>query len=434
MAQPGCARRAARPGSSQTVQGGRNAVRGRGSAVTRAGSRGGQARKVPRPLPATVWVLGVVSLMMDVASEMIHSLLPLFLVGPLGVGVSAVGVIEGVSESSALLVKLGAGAWSDRLSRRKGLVVLGYGLAAMSKPAFALAHGAGAVFAARWVDRVGKGLRDAPRDALVADLVPSARRGAAFGLRQALDTGGAVLGPLLAAALMASNGGDFRAVFWLAAVPAAMSVGCLVVGVQEPPRRREGGPARRPPPGGVNRLGAACWAVVGLGALVALARFSQAFLVLRAQQLGVTAASVPLALVAMNGVYALTAYPFGRLADRGRRTWLLAGGLAALVAADVALAFAPGWSWLGAGVALWGLHLGMTQGLLAAMVADAAPEALRGTAFGLFNLATGVASLAASVLAGVLWDRLGPAVPFIGGAAFAASALLALAPMIRRAS
>ena len=381
----------------------------------------------PPPLPRAIWVLGFVSLLMDVSSEMIHSLLPLFLVGTLGISVLVVGLIEGVAEATALIVKVFSGVLSDRWQRRKGLAVLGYGLGALTKPAFALAQGAGLVVAARFVDRIGKGIRGAPRDALVADLAPPAQRGAAYGLRQSLDTVGAFLGPLLATVLMLLFLGDFRAVFWIAVLPAVLSVALLMVGVREPePATRPArvNPIRRE---ALRRLDAAYWGVVAIGAVFTLARFSEAFLVLRAEQLGVAATFVPLVMVAMNAVYALSAYPFGRLADTLPHGRLLALGLAVLVLADLVLAWAPGWPGLLAGVALWGLHMGMTQGLLAAMVADTAPDDLRGTAFGLFHLVSGVALLLASTVAGLLWQQWGSRATFLAGAAFALAALAALA-------
>ena len=387
----------------------------------------------PRPaLPAGVWVLGFVSLLMDVSSEMIHSLLPLFLVGTLGLSVLAVGVIEGIAEATALIVKVFSGALSDGLGRRKGLAVLGYAMGALSKPVFALATGAGLVVAARFVDRVGKGIRGAPRDALLADITPPAIRGAAFGLRQSLDTVGAFLGPLLATALMLLWANDLRAVFWVAVIPAVLAVLLLVVGVREPPRPpgvKPVNPIRRE---ALRRLGPAYWQVVAIGALFMLARFSEAFLVLRAPQVGIAAAWVPLVMVAMNLVYAATAYPFGTLSDRMDHRRLLAAGLVVLIAADLLLASAEGWPLLLAGVALWGVHMGMTQGLLAAMVADTAPADLRGTAYGFFNLLSGIAMLAASVIAGLLWDRLGSAVTFYAGAGFAAVTLLGLRLLPRR--
>jgi MFS family permease len=373
-------------------------------------------------------MLGLVSLLMDVSSEMIHSLLPVFMVTGLGATALMVGVVEGVAEATALIVRVFSGALSDWLGRRKGLAVLGYGLGAISKPVFALAASVHWVFAARFMDRIGKGVRGAPRDALIADLAPPEVRGAAYGLRQSLDTTGAFLGPLLAIGLMVLWAGDFRAVFWFAVVPAVLAVVLLIFGVREPPRvagaHRPVAPIRWQT---LRELSAAYWWVVAAGAVFTLARFSEAFLVLRAQQLGLPDAYAPAVFVVMNLVYALSAYPVGRLADRMSRNVLLASGLGVLVAADLVLATAGGLVAVAAGVALWGLHMGMTQGLLATMVADAAPAHLRGTAFGFFNLASGVAMLVASVLAGLLWDVLGAASTFYAGAAFSALALVLLA-------
>ncbi|MBL8340690.1 MAG: MFS transporter [Rubrivivax sp.] len=377
-----------------------------------------------RPLPRAVWVLGLVSMFMDISSELVHSLLPLFLTGVLGVSVLTVGVIEGAAEAAALFAKVFSGAVSDALGRRKALAVLGYGLGAVTKPAFALAQGAGVVVAARIVDRIGKGIRGAPRDALVADLVPGDQRGAAYGLRQALDTVGAVVGPMVATLLMLALAGDIRAVFWVAAVPAAIAVGLLHFGVQEPARARPAVRVSLLRLQALRELSGAYWAVVAFGAVFTLARFSEAFLLLRAQQLGVPLAWVPLVMVPMSIVYALTAYPFGKLADTLSRPLLLALGLVVLVAADLVLAFAREYRGLLVGVCLWGLHLGITQSLLSAMVADAAPEDRRGTAFGLFNLVSGVALLVASALAGFLWDRFGSATTFLTGAGLAVAGLV----------
>lgn len=392
-------------------------------------------RDAARPvIPAGVWVLGFVSLLMDISSEMIHSLLPLFLVGTLGLSVVAVGIIEGIAESTALISKVFSGVLSDALGRRKGLALLGYALGAASKPLFALAQGIGLIVTARFVDRVGKGIRGAPRDALVADITPPAIRGAAFGLRQSLDTVGAIAGPLLATALMLLWGGDFRAVFWVAVIPGALAVLLLLVGVREPhvaPATGKGNPIRRD---ALRRLGRPYAWVVVIGAVFTLARFSEAFLVLRAAELGVGAAWVPLVMAAMNGVYAASAYPFGRLSDRVSRRALLAAGLAVLIASDLALAAAGNWMTLGLGIVLWGVHMGMTQGLLAAMVADTAPADLRGTAYGVFNLVSGVAMLAASTVAGLLWAHLGSTSTFVAGAAFAGLALLLMAAARARRS
>jgi MFS family permease len=383
---------------------------------------------VPRSrIPAGVWVLGFVSMLMDISSEMVHSLLPMFLVGTLGISVLAVGLIEGIAEATALIVKVFSGTLSDYLGRRKGLAVLGYALGAATKPVFAVAQGAGLVVAARFLDRVGKGIRGAPRDALLADITPPSIRGAAFGLRQSLDTVGAFLGPLLATALMLAWANDFRAVFWVAAVPGAMAVALLLLGIREPARA----PGARPPNPisrqALSRLGRAYAWVVALGAVFTLARFSEAFLVLRAQQAGIAVSWVPLVMVAMNLVYSATAYPFGKLSDTMNRGTLLGLGLLVLIASDLVIATAGHWGQVLVGVALWGVHMGMTQGLLAAMVADTAPQDLRGTAFGFFNLLSGVAMLASSVVAGLLWQTLGSAATFYAGAGFAALTLAGLA-------
>ncbi|MBS0293978.1 MAG: MFS transporter [Proteobacteria bacterium] len=375
-------------------------------------------------IPAAVWMLGVVSMLMDISSEMIHSLLPMFMVGTLGMSVLAVGVIEGLAEATALIVKVFSGALSDYVGRRKGLALLGYALGAFTKPLFAIASGAGLVVAARLIDRVGKGIRGAPRDALVADITPPEIRGAAFGLRQSLDTVGAFVGPLLAVVLMLLWADNFRAVFWVGVVPGLLAVAVLALGVHEP-ERHEGAPRSNPiQRRNMRRLGAAYWWVVAAGALFTLARFSEAFLVLRAQELGIAIALVPLVMVAMNLVYAAAAYPFGWLSDRVGHRQLLAWGLVVLIVADALLATAQHWGMVIAGVAVWGIHMGMTQGLLASMVAHATPADLRGTAYGVFNLASGLAMLAASVIAGLVWDKLGPAATFWAGGAFAALCLV----------
>jgi MFS family permease len=374
-------------------------------------------------------MLGLVSLLMDISSEMIHSLLPVFLVTVLGASALSVGLIEGLAEATALIVKVFSGALSDYFGRRKGLAVLGYALGALSKPLFALAPGAGVVLAARLIDRAGKGIRGAPRDALMADIAPPAMRGAAFGLRQSLDTVGALVGPLLAAGLMLLWANDFRAVFWVAVVPGLMAVLVLWRGVHEPPRPPVAAPGPRAYPfaaASMRRLGGPFWWVVAIGGVFTLARFSEAFLVLRAQQGGLPIALVPLVLVAMNAVYALSAYPFGKLSDRVSHRWLLVAGLSVLVAADLVLASSGHWSTVLVGAMLWGLHMGITQGLLATMVAGSAPPDLRGTAYGIFSLVSGLALLVASALAGLLWDTLGAAWTFYVGAGCSGVAAVAL--------
>ena len=380
---------------------------------------------LPRPaLPRAIWILGFVSLLMDISSELIHSLLPLFMATTLAAGPLLIGIVEGLAEATALIVKVFSGVLSDYLGKRKALAVWGYALGALAKPLFALATGIGTVLGARLIDRVGKGIRGAPRDALIADLAPQEVRGAAFGLRQSLDTVGSFLGPMLGIALMLAWHNDFRAVFWVAVVPAALSVVLLQFGVQEPALSTPGRRPEAPHMASLRHFNRRYWWVVAIGATFTLARFSEAFLLLRALQGGVPVAFAPIVLIGMNVVYSLSAYPLGRLSDTVRHTRLLALGMVLLIAADLVLAWRADAIGLAVGVALWGLHMGATQGLLARMVADSAPAPLRGSAFGFFNLASGIALLMASVLAGGLWERFGAAVTFATGAALA---LLALA-------
>jgi len=383
-------------------------------------------KSIRQQIPSGVWVLGFVSMLMDISSEMIHSLLPVFMITVLGASALAIGLIEGLAEATALIIKIFSGVISDYIGKRKGLAVIGYTLGALTKPLFAVAPTIGLVLTARLLDRVGKGVRDAPRDALIADIVPEQIRGAAFGLRQALDTVGAFLGPLLAAGLMLLWANDFRAVFWVAVIPGLMAVALLLFGIREPEHQEA--PKRTNPIQRENlkRLSGSYWWVVSIGAVFTLARFSEAFLVLRAQQSGVPVAFIPLVMVAMNLVYALSAYPFGKLSDRMNHKTLLALGLVVLISADLVLAINTHWSVVLTGVALWGVHMGMTQGLLATMVADTAPADLRGTAYGFFNLVSGLAMLLASVLAGLLWDRLGASFTFYAGAIFCIVALVGL--------
>jgi MFS family permease len=382
-------------------------------------------------MPGGIWALGFVSMLMDISSEMIHGLLPVFLVSVLGASTEMVGIIEGVGEATASISKLFSGWLSDRLGQRKTLTVIGYGLAALSKPLFALATTSQLVLAARFADRVGKGIRGSPRDAMIGDLVPSGLRGAAYGLRQALDTVGAFAGPLLAIVLMALLDNGFRTVFWLALIPGLLSVAVLIVGVREPERTTEAtdAPLKFADLKGIGRV---FWIVVGIGAVLTLARFSEAFLILRAQDRGLTLALAPLVLVVMNVVYSLSAYPLGALSDQVDRRLMLAAGFAVLIVADIVLAFAPNVVVVMAGVALWGLHMGLTQGLLSALVADEAPENLRATAFGVFNFVSGIALLLASLIAGVLWEMIGPAATFFAGAGFTAIGLLATGLALRR--
>ena len=390
-------------------------------------------RNILSQIPTGIWVLGFVSLLMDISSEMVHSLLPMFMVTTLGASAFAVGMIEGLAESTALIVKVFSGVLSDYLGKRKILALIGYTLGAFTKPLFAIAPTIGIVLTARMLDRVGKGIRGAPRDALVADITPTHLRGAAFGLRQSLDTVGAFLGPLLAVGLMLLWANDFRAVFWVAVIPGMMAVVLLFIGISEPKRHKDekrSNPIRRE---NIKRLSSSYWWVVGIGAIFTLARFSEAFLVLRAQQSGIPIAIVPLVMVAMNIVYAASAYPFGKLSDSMSHTKLLALGLVMLIVADLVLAYDHHWAVVLAGVALWGVHMGITQGLLATMVADTAPADLRGTAYGFFNLVSGIAMFLASVFAGLLWDGLGASFTFYASAVFCLIALVGLkwVPMVQ---
>ena len=385
---------------------------------------------MPKNIPRGVWMLGFVSLFMDVSSEMIHAVLPLFVVGTLGASAALLGLLEGIAEAAAHISKLFSGVLSDRWRNRKHLALLGYGMAAAVKPLFPLATSVTEVFVARFADRIGKGIRGAPRDAMVADIAPPEIRGAAFGLRQSLDTVGAFAGPLIAIGLMAVLLLDLRMVMWVACVPALIAVLILAFGVKEPQQsqqtleRKPGFDFRT-----ASSLGAGFWQVTAIGAAMMMARFSEAFLILKASASGLSNAWVPLIMVVMSVVYSLSSYPAGILSDRIGRRGLLVAGLIALIAADMILAFSVSIPMMLIGVALWGLHMGLTQGGLTSMVADTAPAALRGTAYGAFNLVSGLALLIGSVLAGLLWDAYGPQAAFLCGGAFAVLTLIGLAWM-----
>ncbi len=386
-----------------------------------------QARYSLRDIPAGIWALGFVSMLMDVSSEMIHALLPVYLVTVLGTSMVTVGVIEGIAEATASITKIFSGALSDWLGKRKWLAAFGYGLAAFTKPVFPLAPTVGWLVAARFIDRIGKGIRGAPRDALVADIAPPHLRGASFGLRQSLDTVGAFVGPLLAIGLMWLTSDSFKAVFWFAVIPGFLSLALIMFAVREPARPEGLREVRNPISlAEIRNLGAAYWWVVAIATAFTLARFSEAFLILRAQHVGLPITLLPAVLVLMNVVYAAAAYPAGVMSDRMNRAAVLATGIALLIAADLALALLPSIGGVALGVVLWGLHMGLTQGLLAALVADTSPAELRGTAYGFFNLLGGLAMLAASVIAGALWDRAGPQATFFAGAGFALVALAGL--------
>ena len=377
-------------------------------------------------LPGAVWALGLTSLFMDISSETIHSVLPTFLV--IGLGTSAVylGVIEGVAEATACIVKVFSGVLSDYMGRRKPLALLGYGMAALTKPLFPLASSAGTVFLARFIDRIGKGIRGAPRDALVADVTPPDQRGAAFGLRQSLDTVGAFAGPVLAMILAVAFTGELRTVLWIAVIPAFLSVIVLWVGVREPKVQLAAGVMPRSVNLNVRAMPASFWVVCTVASVFMLSRFSEAFLVLVGTRAGLTPAFAPIALVAMNLAYLLSAYPVGKLSDRMEKPQLLVFGCALLAIANFTLAFASTPVLLVVGSLLWGLHMGFTEGIFAAMVANSAPKDLRGSAFGIFNLLRGLVLLAASVAAGILWDKVGPQATFGFGSVLAVATVAAL--------
>lgn len=375
-------------------------------------------------MPRNVIALGFVSMFMDISSEMIHSVLPVFMVKTLGVSALAVGFIEGIAESTAAIVKIFSGALSDRIGRRKPLLLLGYGLSTLTKPLFPLASGFSTVLLARFSDRVGKGIRVAPRDALVADVTPHETHGAAYGLRQTMDTIGAFTGPLLAIIIMFWTANNYRAVFWSALIPAFIVIAIIFFAIEEP--KREAFAGQRPFPlqrSQLKLLEKPFWYVALLGALLTLARFSEAFLILRGDSVGLPDFYAPAILITMNVVYAASAWPAGALSDRIGRNGLLAVGIGTLALADIVLATAREPVLLFAGAGLWGLHMGLTQGILTAMVAGHAPAHLRGTAFGMFNLLTGIALLLASVIAGALWKYSGPGAAFTCGAVFSALSL-----------
>ncbi len=379
-------------------------------------------------MPPGIWALGFVSMFMDISSELIHSLLPVFMSTVLGASMTAIGIIEGVGEASAAIIKIFSGAISDYFGKRKILAVLGYGLAAVTKPVFPLASTINWVFAARFIDRIGKGIRGAPRDALVAEIAPCELRGAAYGLRQSLDSVGAFIGPLFAVIFMAWLENDIRTVLWIAVIPAFIALSLLIFGVREPEREKiiNSGDKNSLTFSDAKRLPVRFWLIVILGAIFSMARFSEAFLVLRAQDVGLALGYIPLVLIVMNVVYTATAYPAGAASDRINPKVLLITGLVMLVAADLLLAAAGSPLMAFIGVALWGLHMGLTQGLFTKLVADTAPAGLRGTAFGIFNLVGGGALLFASVVAGALWSAFGAPATFLTGGAFAALALLGL--------
>lgn len=390
--------------------------------------------KTLKTIPRSIWALGFVSLLMDTSSELIHSLLPLFMVTTLGTSVTAVGIVEGIAEATALIVKIFSGTLSDYLGKRKLLTIIGYGLAAITKPLFPLANSLTTVLAARFIDRIGKGIRGAPRDALIGDLAPPEIRGACFGLRQSLDTIGAFSGPALAVLLMIVLSGNIHAVLWIATIPAFLSIAVLIFGVKEPKKQKTA--TSRPPLHlkDVRQMSTAYWSLVIISALFSLARFSEAFLVLKAQDIGLSMTFAPLIMVVMNIAYALSAYPAGKISDKYDRKAVLLAGIGLLAAADLILAISTNLWTLSAGVILWGLHMGFTQGSMAAMVTDTAQSHLRGTAYGIFNLASGLSLLVSSILAGILWDTFTPSATFLAGAVLAGIVFMCLSYVIKNGS
>jgi MFS family permease len=380
-------------------------------------------------LPRTVWVLGFVSLFMDLSSEIYHALLPAFVTVTLALPVVALGAIDGVAEATASFAKLASGRLSDRSRRRKPWIMLGYGLAALSKPLFPIAGGAAELMGARFADRVGKGIRGAPRDAMIADETPREIRGRAYGLRQSLDTVGALIAPLVAIALMAALANNIRAVFWIAAVPAVLSFLLAWLALREPASHRAE-PTSQPFFRGFRDIDRPTRRLLAVGFLFTLARFSEGFLILKWLDAGVSTTLSPLALVVFSLGFMAFAYPAGALSDRVRPRSILMMGMAVLIAADLILAAGNGLTGLIIGVALWGAHMALTQGIFARMIADSAPEHLRATSFGAFWFVTGIATLLASLAAGLIWDREGPGATFIASAAVAAvaAAMLSLLP------
>jgi MFS family permease len=377
------------------------------------------------PLPRNVWILGFVSLLMDLSSEIYHALLPAFVTVVLGLPATALGAIDGIAEATANFAKLASGRLSDRSLRRKPWVVAGYGLAAISKPLFPLAASAPAVMAARFADRIGKGIRGSPRDAMIADETPPEIRGKAFGLRQALDTVGALLAPLAAIGLMALLASDIRAVYWVAVIPAAASFLLAWLALREPEQLNA--PIKRSPLfSGFRELDKETKRLLAVGFLFALARFSEGFLILKGMEIGLSETFSPLTLAVFNLAYVALAYPAGSLSDRMRPRTILMAGIVVLVAGNVVLAKSDSLAGVMAGVVLWGAHMALTQGIFSRMIADSAPEHLRATSFGAFWFVSGIGALLASLGAGMMWDRDGSETVFLASAGIATVALAML--------
>jgi MFS family permease len=375
-------------------------------------------------LGRNVLALAAVSLLTDVASDMTYPLLPLFLATTLGASATAVGAIEGAAESTAALLKLASGWLSDRVSRRKPLVLAGYGIASLIRPLIGLAQSVTQVLGIRVTDRIGKGIRTAPRDALVADSVDPAIRGRAFGFHRAADHAGAVIGPLLAFALLRWGGLEVRQIFLLTAIPGALAVLALLVGVREVPREMPEASRKldlRAP------LGRRFWSFLAVLLVFTLGNSTDAFLLLRARDLGIDAALIPILWALLHVVKSLSSTPGGALSDRiGRKPLLVAGWiLYAAVYFALARADAAWQAW--ALFAVYGIYFGLTEGVEKALVADLVPEDRRGAAFGWYNLALGIAALPASLIFGTIWDRAGAPAAFGFGAAMALAAAIGIA-------
>lgn len=374
-------------------------------------------------IPRTVWVLGFVSLLMDISSEMIHALLPLFMAGALGASAIWIGLVEGIGEGTALIAKVFSGVVADRFGHKKHLVFAGYFLGVVSKPVFALAGCMPVVLAARFFDRIGKGLRGAPRDAIVADVTDESIRGAAYGLRQSLDAAGAFVGPLIATLLLLLWTEDLRSIFWIALIPGAACLLLILIGVEDNVTETKNTKRIE-----WNEIGSvmtpAFRQLVILGTLFSLARFSNAFIVLKAADIGIDQAWIPMIIVLMHIAFSLSSYPFGMLADRLNPMRLLALGMVLLALSDLLFAFAANTAVLILGVVLFGMHLGATQGIFSAIVSEVAVSHLRATAFGVFNFFSGIALLVSGLVAGGLWELFGAQYCFAGGVVFAVLTLV----------
>jgi MFS family permease len=371
------------------------------------------------PLSRNVWVAGWVSFFMDVSSEMVYPLVPLFLSSTLGVSKSVVGLIEGIAEATASLLKLFSGVIADRFGKNKLLMGFGYGISTASRPILALASGWGMVFLARFTDRAGKGIRTAPRDAIIAASTPPGQLGLAFGFHRALDTAGAVVGPAVALAILAVWAADFRLVFWLSVVPGVLAVALIVWFIEADGRVR---PAQAALAWSLRGFDDRFWEFLLVIGLFSLGNSSNAFLILKAEQVGTSPAWISGIYVGYNALYALMSVPGGLLADRvGMRRMIIVGlGLFAAVYAGIALASTP--QQIAALFLCYGIYMGLTEGVQRAYLATLAPKERTATAFGLYHMVVGIAILPASLFAGVLWDTVGPAAPFLFGAGMAALA------------